>query len=190
MKSFVYSSTLMLGLLLVSLGSAASAEAEVGPFAKVLNSKGEVVNKWGAAYGAEPGTQIQLAENFAECGNATHCTTFPSTPMYPKVTLEPGTYHLLKAYGSKYPLGGPSAGEGPLCEGIFAYSGVVLEGSSGTEIGNNLGESKPCSINPKLNYLSSVLYVGPTPENLSTFGNAMQVSHLKILSTYLNNEQY
>ena len=84
--------------LVVAITSTAMADS--GPYATVYNSKSEVVGKWGSFYGAQPGGQIQMAENFAECGNTESCSSFPEKPLYPKVVLEPGTFEILKAYGA------------------------------------------------------------------------------------------
>ncbi len=177
----------VLGLLLtVGLAvTTSTALADIGPYATVYNSKGEVVGKWGASYGAEPGSQIQLAENYAECGKTSPCSSFPEKPMYPKVILEPGVFHILTPYGSKHPVGGTKQPVGPWCEGIFAYSGVILEGSStsgGSVIGNDVTETKPCGANPSLGSLSSVVYVGANPEQLESVGSALKISSLVILS--------
>lgn len=180
-----------LGVLLIvvmaiwsAASSPSSAMADTGPYATVYNSKSEAVGKWGAAYGAEPGSQIQLAENYAECGNAASCTSFPEKPKYPKVVLEPGVFHILTPYGSKHPVGGSKQPLGPWCEGVFAYAGVTLEGSKSgrTEVGNNVTQSKPCGANPSLGSLSSVIYVGANQENLAVTGTALKISSLVILS--------
>lgn len=166
------------GLAVTFVGAALStsaAWADIGPYASVLNSKGEVVAKWGAYYGEMPGTQIQLAENFAECGNSTECSKPAVTPLYPKVVLEPGVYHLLKAYGAQHAVW-------PKCEGIFAYSGIELTGTSvhETEIGNDITSSQPCG--SSLGKLTAVLYVGQDPTNINTVGNSLKLSTFSIKS--------
>lgn len=166
----------------------ANALADTGPYATVYNSAGEEVGRWGAFFGAEPGTQIQLAENYAECGKTTACAGTPSTPLYPTIKLESGVYHLLKAYGSEHPIGGPDEGAGPWCEGIFAYSGVTLEGSAGTEIGNNITGQEPCAAaNPNLKglHLSSVVYVGAAPGTAAEpdpQGDSLKIAGIEILA--------
>jgi hypothetical protein len=96
------------------------AAKPLGPLATVYNAGGQPIGEWGSFYGNRAGTQIQLAENFAECGSTEGCPE-GSKAIYHTVKLEPGTYHLLSIHG---------AGPYPWCYGILAYSGVALEGST------------------------------------------------------------
>jgi hypothetical protein len=96
------------------------AAKPLGPLATVYNAGGRPIGEWGSFYGNKAGTQIQLAENFAECGNTEGCPE-GSKALYPTVKLEPGTYHLQAPHG---------AGPWPECFGVLAYSDVALEGST------------------------------------------------------------
>jgi sugar lactone lactonase YvrE len=170
-------------LAVTSAASPVISARGAGPFATVYNSAGQPVAQWGAAYGAEPGTQIQLAENFAECGNEHECTNVnPEGPaLYPKVGLEPGVYQLQAVYGLKHPASNK-------CEGIFAYAAVKLEGSpSGTNIVDEDHELFPCGREfdgkEQTPRLTSAVFVSATPANINLQGHTLNVSYLQFSTT-------
>jgi hypothetical protein len=104
-----------------SAATSVIAAKPLGPLATVYNAAGQPVGEWGASYGSRGGTEIQLAENFAECGDIEGCPESAKVASYPTVKLEPGTYHLQAPHG---------VGPWGECFDILAYSGVALEGAT------------------------------------------------------------
>lgn len=157
----------------------AASQADSGPYAKVVDASGAVVQQFGAFYGAQPGTQIQLALNYARCGQtASPCLTPSGPPLYPKVVLEAGTYHLL----SQFPLG---IG-GPRCVGIFAYSAVKLQAEGGpgsAVIENDITSGDPCG-NPAAGELDAVVFSGEDPEHINTAGRSVTITNLRVNAGY------
>jgi alpha-tubulin suppressor-like RCC1 family protein len=138
--------------------------AQTSPEAHVLNSSGQIVQSYGASYAGEPGGQIQQAENYAH--------TFG----YPKVTLDSGVFTVSVPYGRGEPVW-------PKCEGIFAYSSIVLQGVSGSVIKNEVEASNPCRYSG-WGKLTALVFVGAEPANINTQGSSLNVSSIKLQSEW------
>jgi alpha-tubulin suppressor-like RCC1 family protein len=135
--------------------------AQTAPVAHVLNSAGQIVQSYGETYAGNPGGQIQRAENFAECGVATGCSSPPATPAYPKVSLEAGTFPVTIPYTT--------------CQAVFAYSGVQLQGAGPTtKLRNEVTFSTGCSLN------TFVLFAGANPTEPATWGSTLNIASLLV----------
>jgi parallel beta-helix repeat protein len=145
----------------------------LGPDATVYNSSGQPIVQYGAFYGNRPGSQIQMAENFAQCGNAEECpiSESPEAPAhYPRVGLEPGVYHVLAPFG-RHPY--------PQCADIFAYSDVALEGSTSAP-GSVIEDSVPANGNsacPGME-VTGLVIVAANPGNVNETGQNPKVTNL------------
>jgi hypothetical protein len=155
--------------LLLALAAPSSAWSDVGPYANVLNPSGAVVKQFGANSGAQPGTQIQLAENYARCKKTSTCPSSSAPPSYPTVALDAGAYQLVTPFGV---VGGPR------CVGIFAYSAVRLQAASGAVIEDDLTAANPC---PTLTTgVDDVLFAGADPTNVNVIGSSVNISGMQI----------
>lgn len=142
--------------------------ADTGPYARVLDANGNVVAQFGAYYGAQGGSQIQMAENYAQCRQITERCSGSARPAYPTVRLDSGTYQLQRPFGGVW----------PKCVGILAYSGVKLEGSSDAVIENDITGPTPCA--GMSAPLDAVVYATADSTNINVTGDRLDISGFRI----------